>query len=650
MFRMIAAFPLSSWAFAFRTWAAMVTALYAAFWLQLDSASSAAVTVSILALQTRGQAYQRALYRILATIIGVIASIAIAGLFAQTRELFMVVFAAWLGLCVYVGGLLEDSRAYGAVLSGYTVALVAVVQIDSPQNIVLAGFNRGAAIVVGVAALALISEVFGAPNLDASLMSKLTTIHRRIIAVALAILGGKSADPIRSANLLREITALRPDISALAVESGRGSARRAAARNAAVALVGVVSAVGALASLPPTTLRSLRTGLGEALDNGLAEENRVLPGRLQQHANSDNFDPYEAIFVRYALELLVENQRAKDAIGALQAGRRPTHEFDAPIYRSSRVAARNGLRAFLVALTTAALLSLGGWPFASLGIALTGVIIALSANVPNSGAFATAAVIAVPIAVMLAGVTEFFILDGVDQFPLLAIGIAPSVIATALLCTAPNPRLAVTAFLVLVVFPVMLSPTNPQRYDPEPYLFSSFIAIASVILLFVLLRVIRPTSDALRRHWYLMSAQAEMRGLLTDGYSRRPNEEALFRDADRIRQLAALQPSPDGHRDDLRQAMDLFGRAAAVRRVRTTLTELVARTGSRLMVETNAALAACDPLRLRRIADDLAGATAGFSRDDLALARAARLDLIWAASLIDPTAALGVHPHGSFAS
>jgi uncharacterized membrane protein YccC len=50
---------------------------------------------------------------------------------------------------------LEDSRAYGAVLSGYTVALVAVVQIDSPQNIVLAGFNRGAAIVVGVAALAL---------------------------------------------------------------------------------------------------------------------------------------------------------------------------------------------------------------------------------------------------------------------------------------------------------------------------------------------------------------------------------------------------------------------------------------------------------------------------------------------------------------
>jgi uncharacterized membrane protein YccC len=69
----IAGFPLSAWAFALRIWAAMMVALYAAFWLQLESASSAAVTVGILALQTRGQAYQKAVYRVLATIIGVVA-------------------------------------------------------------------------------------------------------------------------------------------------------------------------------------------------------------------------------------------------------------------------------------------------------------------------------------------------------------------------------------------------------------------------------------------------------------------------------------------------------------------------------------------------------------------------------------------------
>jgi hypothetical protein len=137
-----AGFPLPTWAFALRIWAAMMVALYAAFWLQLESASSAAVTVGILALQTRGQAYQKAVYRILCTIIGVVASFAIGGMFAQSRELFVLAFAGWLGLCVYVGGFLDGNRAYGAALAGYTVALVAVTQIDSPGSIFDAGVNR----------------------------------------------------------------------------------------------------------------------------------------------------------------------------------------------------------------------------------------------------------------------------------------------------------------------------------------------------------------------------------------------------------------------------------------------------------------------------------------------------------------------------
>src|SRR6202140_1365289 len=181
----IAGFPLSTWAFALRIWAAVMVALYAAFWLQLESASSAAVTVAILALQTRGQAYQKAVYRVVATIIGVVASLVIAGLFPQSRSLFLIGFAGWLGLCVYVGGLFGGNRAHSGILSGYTVALVAVTQIDSPQNIFSAGVNRGAAIVVGIAAIALISDVFAAPNVHAGLSGKLIAAHRRVRALRL---------------------------------------------------------------------------------------------------------------------------------------------------------------------------------------------------------------------------------------------------------------------------------------------------------------------------------------------------------------------------------------------------------------------------------------------------------------------------------
>src|ERR1700730_223767 len=113
-----AGFPLSAFAFALRIWAAMMLALYAAFWLQLGSASSAAVTVGVLALPTRGQTYQKAIYRVLMTGVGVVVSIIIAALFTQARDLFVIAYASWLGLCVYVCGLLDGNRAYGVVLCG----------------------------------------------------------------------------------------------------------------------------------------------------------------------------------------------------------------------------------------------------------------------------------------------------------------------------------------------------------------------------------------------------------------------------------------------------------------------------------------------------------------------------------------------------
>jgi hypothetical protein len=126
-----------------------------------------------------------------------------------------------------------------------------------------------------------------------------------------------------------------------------------------------------------------------------------------------------------------------------------------------------------------------------------------------------------------------------------------------------------------------------------------------------------------------------MRELLAGGRSRRLDDEALFRDADRIGQLAALQPADDDERrDDLRQALEIFERAAAVRQARTTLAELSARTSGRLIGDAYSALTGCDPLGLRRAAAELASAGAQLDRGGQSAARAASLDLIWVAFLI----------------
>jgi hypothetical protein len=162
------------------------------------------------------------------------------------------------------------------------------------------------------------------------------------------------------------------------------------------------------------------------------------------------------------------------------------------------------------------------------------------------------------------------------------------------------------------------------------------MAITAAILLFVPLRIVLPTSDALKRRWRLTSARAEIRDLFAGVRSRRLDDEALFRDADRIGQLAALQPARgDARRDDLRQALDIFGCAAAVRQVQTSLAELSARTGGRLGEGGCLALVACDALGLRRAAADLASTTTELNHEGQAVARAASLDVIWAALLIE---------------
>jgi len=49
-----AGISVSSWAFGIRIWGAVVFALAASFWLELEAPSTAALTVAILAEPTRG--------------------------------------------------------------------------------------------------------------------------------------------------------------------------------------------------------------------------------------------------------------------------------------------------------------------------------------------------------------------------------------------------------------------------------------------------------------------------------------------------------------------------------------------------------------------------------------------------------------------
>lgn len=140
-----------------------------------------------------------------------------------------------------MASLLDGTQAYCAILSGYTIAIVALPNVDTPLQTFSSAVNRGAAITVGIAAVAFVNDLFQAPDLFPSVLSSLEAAQRKVQTFAAKSLKYGHMALAEAAALLKQIAALHPDIIALSTESVLGLARREAACLASVSLVRVVS-------------------------------------------------------------------------------------------------------------------------------------------------------------------------------------------------------------------------------------------------------------------------------------------------------------------------------------------------------------------------------------------------------------------------
>lgn len=584
-----AGLPASSWAFAVRIWLACLLALYAGFWLQLESPSSAAITVAILALPTRGQGLEKAGARLLATVIGVAASIAIAGIFSQTDGLLLVVLGAWVGLCVFAAGMLDGNRAYAAALCCITVALIAIQQIDSPQLVFSTGLARGAALVIGVLAVALVNNILAAPDYHPVLATRLEALHRRVDNYAERVIRGDATPAATSASLLADVAAIRPEIASLTAESSSGTARSAAARSAMVELASALFLVRALALLPASTMSIVRRDTADSGRTRLLEIcRRWLGDELRQKQADTRAD-----------------------IEALRAGTSPARPWRAPLFRSRRIAAESGIRAATCFVLVAALFAAMGWPTTELALSLVAVIIGLGSTAPDPRKFTLIAVIATPIACVMSGTLKYFVFNGVSEFQLLAIGLAPVVIGLSLLISLPNPLLSSLGRLSLVFTMAIFAPANPQSYDPNVFIITCFLSSLAAILTFAVQVLIPPLSNDRRLRLLIDAASAEAERIDLRQRLRLAPEEAAFRDSTWIQQIVAASGTSASNKSAVEAAMRYIDRASALRRCRVELDRLAGGPLADAAKAARASLTRRDAAEIWDAAETLRQAAAG---------------------------------------
>ena len=86
-------------------------------------------------------------------------SLVLVDLFADTRELLLAL-AVWIGGCTYVAVYLRDvPAAYGAMLSGYTAAIIGVPAALAPLTAFDSAWARCLEITLGIACATLVSRL-----------------------------------------------------------------------------------------------------------------------------------------------------------------------------------------------------------------------------------------------------------------------------------------------------------------------------------------------------------------------------------------------------------------------------------------------------------------------------------------------------------
>ncbi len=168
------------WIFSFKAFIAAMLALWIAMYLGLPRPYWAMGSVYIVAHPLTGATRSKALYRVLGTLIGAAAGVALVPPLVNSPPLLMGAVAVWVACLLYVALLHRTPRSYVFMLAAYTLPLVALPSVDNPVGIFDLAVARSEEICLGI----LCAAVVGAVVMPASVANVLRDKSRQWMADA----------------------------------------------------------------------------------------------------------------------------------------------------------------------------------------------------------------------------------------------------------------------------------------------------------------------------------------------------------------------------------------------------------------------------------------------------------------------------------
>lgn len=179
------------WIYLFKVLIAAGLTLWLAMRLQLPHPSSAVITVFIVMQPQSGQVFAKSIYRLLGTVAGLIAMLALVALFAQERVPFLICMSVWIGLCTAGAMRYRDMRSYGCVLAGYTAALIGIPAVMSPEGAFMSAVMRVLAISLAIICSGIVSAALFPQTTSAAMRNALYNRFGTFAGYVADVLRGK---------------------------------------------------------------------------------------------------------------------------------------------------------------------------------------------------------------------------------------------------------------------------------------------------------------------------------------------------------------------------------------------------------------------------------------------------------------------------
>ncbi|MCP1712600.1 putative membrane protein YccC [Kerstersia gyiorum] len=251
--------------FTLRTAIAACCAVVLAWLAGFEHPQWSGMTVWAASQPMRGQLLEKSVFRVQGTILGALFGTGLLAAAQGQAWVLVLGLSVWIGLCAWAGNVMRGFASYGAMLAGYSAAMVALLHSQQADNPFAVGLDRLLTVLLGVLVALALGWFFARKSNYRHLAQQARQQGREVLELLCrALVPGKGADFRRSQQLLADMAAAEEALDGL----GAGSLKaRAAVRALRRQLAAQVSLLLWMRRLPQT---SETAAFGQALQDAAA--------------------------------------------------------------------------------------------------------------------------------------------------------------------------------------------------------------------------------------------------------------------------------------------------------------------------------------------------------------------------------------------